>query len=53
MGLVESRVRKPLLKEIADLGLFFGLRPMKEHVILYRNACSLSSLKVRGTLDIS
>ena len=53
MGLVESRVRRPSLREIADLGMFFGLRSMKEQVIAYRDVCSLSSLKVRGTLDIS
>ena len=53
MGLVESRVQRPSLRKIACLGLFFDLRPMKEHAIAHRDACSLSSLKVRGTLDIS
>ena len=53
MGLVESRVRRLSLREIAGLVLFFGLRPVKEHVIAHRDACILSSLKVRGTLDIS
>ena len=53
MGLVESRVRRPSLREIACLGLFFGLRPMKEHAIAHRDACTLLSLKVRNTLGIS
>ena len=52
MGSVESWVRRPLLREIAGLGLFFGLRPMKEPIIAYRDACSLS-LKMRDILDIS
>ena len=38
MGLVESRVRRPLLREVIGLGLFFGLRPMKEHTIRMRVA---------------
>ena len=53
MRLVESRVRRPSLREITGLGLFFGLRPEKEHTIMHRDACSLSSFKVRGILDIS
>ena len=53
MGLVESRLRRPSLKEITGLGLFFGLRPMKEHAIMHRDLCSLSSLMVRGILEIS
>ena len=53
MGLVESRFLRPSLREIVGLGLFFGLRPVKEHAIMHRDACSLSFLKVRGTLDIS
>ena len=39
MGLVESRLRRPSLKEITGLGLFFGLRPMKEHAIMHRDLC--------------
>ena len=53
MGLVESRVQRPLLREIIGLGLFFDLRPMKEHAITHRDACRLSSLMVRDILDIS
>ena len=53
MGLVECWVLRLSLREIVGLGLFFGLRPVKEHVIVHRDVCSLSSLKVRGTLDIS
>ena len=53
MGLVESQVLRPSLREIAGLGLFFGLRPVKEHAIVHKDVCSLSSLKVRGTLNIS
>ena len=48
MGIVEYQVQRPSLREIVGLGLFFGLRPLNEHVIAYRDACSLSSLKVRG-----
>ena len=43
---------KALTKIDSKLGLIFGLRLMKEHFIAHRDACSLSSLKVRGTLDI-
>ena len=39
MGLVESRLRRPSPKEITGLGLFFGLRPMKEHTIMHRDLC--------------
>ena len=53
MGLVESRGPKPSLRNKVGLGLFMGLRPMKEHVITNRDACSLSSLNERGSLDIS
>ena len=52
MGLVESKVQKPLLRESAILGLFMGLMHMREHTITHRDACSLSSLKEKGTLDI-
>ena len=44
---------KALTKRDACMGLFFDLRLVKEHVIAHRDACSLSSLKVRGTFDIS
>ena len=53
MRLVESRDQKPLLRDKVGLGLFMGLRAMREHAIRHRDACSLSSLKERGTLDIS
>ena len=53
MRLVESQVRRPSLREIVALSLFFDLRPMKEQVIAHRDACSLSFLKVRGILNIS
>ena len=53
MGLVESQVLRSSLREIVGLGLFFGLRPLKECAIAHRDACSLSSIKVRGTLYIS
>ena len=51
--LVESRGQKPSLRERVGLGLFMGLRPMREHTITHREACSLSSLKESGILDIS
>ena len=51
--LVESRDHRPLLREIAGIVLFLGLRSMKEHVITHRETSSLSSLKEWGTLDIS
>ena len=53
MGLVESRVQRPSLREISGLGLFFDLRSVKEHAITHRDAYSLSSLMVKGILDIS
>ena len=43
----------PLLREIAGLGLFLGLRPIRKHTLTHKDACSLSFLKVRGTLDNS
>ena len=52
-GLVESGDHRPLLREIAGMVLFLGLRSMKEHFITHRDTGSLSSLKERGTLDIS
>ena len=52
MRLVKSQVRRPSLRESAGLGLFMGLRPMREQAIMHRDACNLSSLKERGTLDI-
>ena len=53
MGLVESQVGGPSLRESAGLGSFVGLRPMRKHAITHRDACSLSSLKGKGTLNIS
>ena len=53
MGLVESQDQKPSLRNKVGLSLFMGLRPMRKHVITHGDACSLSSLKERGTLDIS
>ena len=47
MGLVESRGPKPSLIDKASLSLFTSLRPMREHTITHRDACSLSSLKER------
>ena len=45
---------KALTKRECKLGLVHGLlRLMREHTITHRNVCSLSSLKERGTLDIS
>ena len=52
MGLVESRDQKPSLRYKAGLGLSMGLRPMREHAKTHKDACSLSSLKKRGPLDI-
>ena len=53
MGLVESQDQKHSLRDKGDLGLFMGLRNMRIHSIMYRDACSLSSLKNRGIFDIS
>ena len=53
MRLVESRVLRPSLREIIGLVLFFDFRLVKEHAIVHRDVCGLSSLKVRGILDIS
>ena len=52
-GLVESRDLGPSLRGKVGLGLFMGLVVIKEHAIMHRDVCSLSSLKERGTLDIS
>ena len=49
---MESRDSKPSLRDKVGLGLFMGLRLMKEQAITHRGACSLSSLKKRATLDI-
>ena len=51
MGLVESQGPMPSFRDKVGLGLFMGLRPMRKHVIMHRDECSLSSLKERGTLD--
>ena len=50
---MKSQVRRTSLREITGLGLFFGLKSIKEHAITHRDACSLSSLIVRSILDIS
>ena len=52
-GLVESQDQDPTLRDKEGLGLFMGLRAMREHAITHRNVFSLSSLKEKGTLDIS
>ena len=44
---------KDLTRDKVGLGLFMGLKPMREHTITHREACSLSSLKERCFLDIS
>ena len=41
MGLVQSRGPKPSLRDKAGLGLFMNLRPMREHTITHKDACSL------------
>ena len=51
--LVESLDQKPLLRDKVGLGLFMGLRAMREHTIKHRDAWSLPSLKERSTLHIS
>ena len=53
MRLVESRDQKPSLRDAVGLGLFMGLRAMREYAITHRDVCSLSFLKERCTLDIS
>ena len=52
-GLVESQDQKPSLKDKVGLGMFMGLRAIREHAITHIDACSLSSIKDRSTLDIS
>ena len=51
--LVESRDLKTSLRDKVGLGLVISLRAVREQVITHRNMCSLSSLKERGTLNIS
>ena len=53
MGLVESRVQRPSLRDSEVLGLFIGLRLMREDTMTHKDGCSLLSLKEMGTLDIS
>ena len=53
MRLVESQDQMSSLRNIVGLGLFMGLRAMREHAITHRDACNLSFLNERGTLDIS
>ena len=53
MRLEESRVRRLSLRENAGLGLFMGLRPIREHYITHKDTCSLLSLIENGILDIS
>ena len=50
---VESWDQNPLLRNKVSLGLLMVLKTMREHVIMHRDACSLSSLKGRGILDFS
>ena len=51
--LMEPWDQKPLQRGKVSLGLFTGLRAITKHAIMHRDACSLSSLKERKTLDIS
>ena len=44
---------KALTKREYRLGLFMGLKPMREHAITRRDVCSRSSLKEMSMLDIS
>ena len=53
MRLVESRDQKHSLRDKVRLGLFMGLRAMRDHTITHRDMCSLTSFKERGILDIS
>ena len=53
MGFVEFWDQKPSLRDKVGLGLLMGLRAIREHTITHRDGSSLSSLKERGTLDIS
>ena len=53
MGFVESQDQNLPLRDKGGLGLVIGLRPMREHTIVHRDACSLSSLQEMGFLDIS
>ena len=44
---------KVLTKRDNKLGFVLWLKVVKEHVIMHRDACGLSSIMVRGILDIS
>ena len=50
---MESQDQKSSLRDKAGLVLVTGIRPMREHVISYKDECNLSSLRERGILDIS
>ena len=41
MGFVESRDQKLPIRDKVGLGLFMGLRPMREHAITHRDVCNL------------
>ena len=43
---------KTLTKKDSRPGLVLDFRSVKEHAIVHKDACSLSSLKVRGILNI-
>ena len=45
---MESQDQKPLLRDKVGLILFMDLRLIREHTIMHRDACSLSSLKEMG-----
>ena len=52
-GLAKSQDQKHLLRDKGGLSLFIGLRHMRKHDIMDRDAYSLSILKEKGTLNIS
>ena len=41
---------RALLRDKKRLGLFMGLKVIREHAITYRDVCSISSLNERGTV---
>ena len=49
---MEPRVQRPSLRESTGLSLSMGLGPMRKHAIMHSDACSLSSLNERDTVDI-
>ena len=50
---MKSQDQKSSIRDKAGLVFVMGIRSMREHTIVHKDECNLSSLIERGTLDIS